>query len=210
MYFTDCPTNVTVEILTSSGSWEAARNQITAPPTCVPNDVLTVRFDPVKTQKLRLVLSRNKQANRFVGMTEVEIWAPWPQVTEDGVYEAEDGYILQANIHDANTASGGSYVGQIDASEASVEFTGVWVEESKEYEVRVYYSNGIPEDATMTVSANNVHTQTTTFLPTINGWGQFDSNTYVSLQIPLLRGNNAIIFKHGTNFVELDKIKVFT
>lgn len=207
---TDCPTNITVEILTASGSWEEALNQVTSPPTCVPNDVYTIRFDPVKTQKLRLVLSRNKQDNWFVGMTEVEIWAPWPQVAEQGVYEAEDGYITRANILASDTASGGSYVGQIDDNEASVEFTGVWVEESKEYEVRVYYSNGVPEEASLIITANNVHAQTATFLPTLNGWGHFDSNTYVTLRLPLIRGNNAIIFKHQDNFVELDKIKVFT
>ncbi len=143
-------------------------------------------------------------------MTEVEIWAPWPQVSENGVYEAEDGFITNGNILAATSASGGSYVGQLDTSDAAVEFTGVWVEESKEYEVRVYYSNGVQEEATMIITANNVHIQTPTFLPTLNGWGQFDSNTYLTLRIPLLRGNNAIIFKHGDNYVELDKIKVFT
>lgn len=206
---TDCHANVTVEVLTSSGSWELAQNQYTTPPVCLPNDVQTIHFDPVKTQKLRLFFTRNTEDNWFVGMTEVEIWAPWPQVSEEGVYEAEDGFITRGNILASTTASGGSYVGQLDESDASVEFTGVWVEESKEYEVRVYYSNGIQEEASMIITTNNVHVQHASFLPTLNGWGQFDSNTYLTLRIPLLRGNNAIIFKHQDNYVELDKIKVF-
>ncbi|CAL8125673.1 unnamed protein product [Orchesella dallaii] len=201
----DCPTNVTVEFLSPSGNWEQVLNQEKTPSTCVPNDLLTIQFDPVKTQKIRLLFSR---ANYFVGMTEVEIWAPWPQVSEEGTYEAEDGYITNANILAAQTASGGSYVGQIDAPDASVEFTGIWIEEANEYEVRVYYSNGIQEQATMNIRANNVNTQDATFPPTVNGWGQFDSNTFVTVSIPLLRGNNAVVFKHGDNFVELDKIVV--
>jgi len=205
MYSIDCPTNMTVEILTPSGNWEQTRNQATSPAVCVPNDVHTIRFDPVKTQKVRLVFTRAKY---YVGITELEIWAPWGQVSEEGVYEAEDGYISNANIREASTASGGSYVGQIDAPDAFVEFTGVWVEESKEYDVRVYYSNGIQDEATMTISANNVHNQVELFPPTVNGWENFDENTYVTLRLPLLRGNNAIIFKHGDNFVELDKILV--
>lgn len=192
--------------MTSSGNWEEAKNQQSTPPACVPNDVLTISFDPVSTQRVRLVFTR--QDNWFVGMTEVEIWAPWPQVSEEGVYEAEDGYLRKANIGASSSASGGSYVGQIDDADASVEFTGVWVEETKEYEVRVYYSNGISDEATMLITANNVHAQEPTFMPTLTGWGQFDPNIYVTLRIPLIRGNNAIIFQHGNNFVELDKIKI--
>ncbi|ODN03661.1 Beta-L-arabinobiosidase [Orchesella cincta] len=190
----DCPTSIRVEYMSSRDpeNWEQARNQVSTPAVCVPNDVITIRFDPVKVEKIRLVFSRNTEDNWFVGMTEVEIWAPWPQVEEEGTYEAEDGYIVNANIRAAQSASGGSFVGQIDANDASVEFTGVWVEESKEYDVQVYYSNG-EDEATMSVSANNVNTQEGFFPPTINGWGQFDSNTFVTLRIPLLRGNNAIM-----------------
>ncbi|ODM90461.1 Beta-L-arabinobiosidase [Orchesella cincta] len=205
----DCPKNVSVEILSSSsGEWEQARNQASTPPSCLPNDVLTIHFDPVKTQKVRLVFARNLEDNWFVGMTEVEVWAPWPQVDEEGIYEAEDGYITNANIRAADSASGGSYVAQIDANDASVEFTGVWVKQAGEYEVKVYYSNGIQEEARMSIRINNIHTVEATFPPTVNGWGNFDQNTFVSLRLSLLRGNNVLIFKHGDNFAELDKIMV--
>lgn len=174
-----------------------------------------IRFDPVKSQKLRLVFTRNRQENWFVGMTEVEIWAPWPQVSEKekGVYEAEDGYITGgANIFASDTASGGSYVGQVENNndEFSVEFTGVWVEESGDYQVRIYYSNGVEEEASLVIAANNVHTQTATFLPTRNEWGHFDDSTYVTVVLNLIRGNNVIIFKQQEKRVELDKIRVFT
>ncbi|ODM95227.1 Beta-L-arabinobiosidase [Orchesella cincta] len=204
----DCPERVTIEVLSASGSWEQAQNQSSTPSVCVPSDILTIHFDPVKTQKVRISFHRNVQENLWAGMTEVEIWAPWPQVDEEGTYEAEDGYLINAAITASDTASGGSYVGQIEADDAIVEFTGVWVEEAKEYDVQVYYSNGVQQEATLNLSINNVKTQVATFPPTINGWGQFDQNTYVVLRIPLLRGNNAIIFKHGDNLVELDKIRV--
>ncbi|ODM98341.1 Beta-L-arabinobiosidase [Orchesella cincta] len=204
----DCPTNVTVEILSSTGNWALAQNQVSTPSVCIPNDVLTIHFDPVQTQKVRVVFARNQEENWFVGITELEIWAPWPQVSEEGIYEAEDGFLTNAKIGASETASSGSYVGEIDAEDASVEVAGIWVDESKEYEVRVYYSNGMEEQATMNVTTNNVNRQVVTFPPTVNGWGNFDSNTFVSLRIPLQRGNNAIIFKHGSYYAELDKIMV--
>ncbi|CAL8085948.1 unnamed protein product [Orchesella dallaii] len=204
----DCPTNVTVEILSASGSWTQAQNQVSTPSLCVPNDVLTIHFDSVQTQKVRVTFSRNKEENWFVGITELEIWGPWPwpQVEEKGTYEAEDGYLTNAKIGSSQTASGGSYVGEIDAENASVEFAGVWVDETKEYDVRVYYSNAMVEEATMNVTTNNINRQIASFPHTVNGWGQFDSNTFVTLRIPLQRGNNAIIFKHGSYYAELDKI----
>ncbi|CAL8144772.1 unnamed protein product [Orchesella dallaii] len=204
----DCPASVTIEVLSPSGNWTQAENQTSTPAVCVPNDILTIHFTPVQTQKVRILFHRNVQENWWAGMTEVEIWAPWPQVEEEGTYEAEDGYLINAVITAGETASGGSYVGQIEADDASVEFTGVWVDEEMEYEVQVYYSNGVQQEATMNVTINNVNTQVASFPPTINGWGQFDQNTFVTLRIPLLRGNNVIIFKHADNLVELDKIKV--
>lgn len=135
----------------------------------------------------------------------MEVWAPWPQ-TNDQSYEAEDGYLNDANIRESSTASGGSYVGQIDDDRAFVEFTGVWMETPGQYNVQVYYANG-GSVATMNVRVNNIHMSSAIFPPT-GFWGRFSQDNYITISVPLLRGNNVLIFQHGTNFVELDKIVV--
>lgn len=200
----DCFKSVTVEVQ-SGGNWVAVENQVSNPSTCIPNDVNIVQFNSVRTQKVRLVFTRDVANNYFVGLTEMEIWAPWPQAN-DGSYEAEDGYLRNANIHSTDSASGDSYVGQIDGDDASVEFTGVWIETPGEYDIKVFYANG-GDASTMNIVVNNIVRLSPSFPPT-GGWGQFNPNNFITVKVPLLRGNNVIIFNHGQNFAELDKIEV--
>jgi len=202
----DCPTNIVVEYLNGT-VWTKAENQVTTTGVCVPNDVMKIEFTPVTIQKVRVVFERNEANNTFVGLTELEIWAPWPQ-SVDGIYEAEDGLLRDANIHESNTASGGSFVGQIDGSEASIEFTGVWVDQDKTYSVQIYYTNAENNVARMNLTTNSIHVQDVAFPGTATVWGEFDPNNFVTVQVPLRRGNNVFILKHGVNFAELDKINV--
>ncbi|ODM89207.1 Beta-L-arabinobiosidase [Orchesella cincta] len=137
----DCPTNVTVEILSSTGNWTLAQNQVSTPSVCIPNDVLTIHFDPVQP-KSQGGLARNQEENWFVGITELEIWAPGHKFQKKESMKLKDGFLTNAKIGASETAKC-SYVGEIDAEDASVEVAGIWVDESKEYEVRfLFQRNG--------------------------------------------------------------------
>lgn len=175
------------------------------PPTCINNDVNIVEFTPVRTQMLRIVFTRDEVNNHFIGLTEMEVWAPWPLANDDS-YEAEDGWLNEANIRESFSASGGSYVGQIDDESAFVEFTGVWIESSGYYNIQVHYANG-ESDATMNVRINNIFTTVASF-PKTGYWGHFSPENYITFSVYLLRGNNVLVFQHGINFVELDKITI--
>lgn len=154
---------------------------------------------------LRIVFTRDEVRNHFIGLTEMEVWAPWPQAN-DGIYEAEDGWMNHANIMESSSASGGSYVRQVYGESSFVEFTGVWADTAGEYNIHVYYANG-ESDATLSVCINNIYTTYATF-PTIGYWGQFTPDNYITFSAPLLRGNNVLLFQNGINFVELDKITI--
>lgn len=201
----DCFKSIIVEVFDGQ-NWVPVQNQVSIPLQCINNDVNIVEFTPVRTRMLRIVFTRDEAQNHFVGLTEMEVWAAWP-LSNDGSYEAEDGWLNDVNIRESASASGGSYVGQIDDEFAFVEFTGVWVETSAYYNIQVYYSNGGQLDATMSVRINNIHRYVATF-PDTGHWGYFSQQNYITLEVYLLRGNNVLVFQHRTNFVELDKISI--
>jgi len=142
-----------------------------------------------------------------VGITEIEIWAPFPQTPNVGEYEAEDGYVVNAPIFASADASGGSYVGQLLEEGALLEFTGLWAKENGEYKVEVFFANGYESAATMSIISNNIFSESITFHPT-GSWGFFDEATYVEFRVPFVRGNNNIIFRSAVNSIEFDKIRV--
>jgi len=138
----------------------------------------------------------------------MEVWAEWPQTPTPDTYEAEDGVITNAIIESSPTASGKSFVGGIDSKTANVEFSGVWNPSTENAKLRVYYANGEGKPATQTLHVNSIHTITIHFPVTKAGWGHFADDAYVELTVPLLYGNNVLIFEHAENFAELDKISI--
>lgn len=184
-------------------NWVPVTNQQSIPSTCANNDVNIVEFTPIRTRMVRIVFSRNEDRNHFVGLTEMEIWTPR---TDDSNYEAEDGWIINGNIMESSSASGGSYVSRLIDGNSFVEFTGVWVDSAGDYDIQVYYANG-ESVAAMNVRVNNIHTNIAIF-PTTGSWSEFSRENYVTINVPLLRGNNVLVFHSGINFVELDKIVV--
>ena len=189
-------------------NWIDAENQETNPPTCIPNNINTIKFTPVKTQKVRIEFSRDLENDYYVGVTEIEIWATFPQTPKPNVYEAEDAFITGASIKESLSASSGSFVGEIDGETSMVEFFGIWVDAAGGYNIRVFYANAGNSDATMNVTINRNHAEVLAFEPTNSSWGNFDDNIYFNYTVPLLRGNNNIVFKHGVNYAELDKIQI--
>lgn len=189
----------------NGAEWRVADNQISTPHICSPNDVNIITFTPVSTEMIRVVFTRDFENDYYVGLTEFEIWAPWPQVSESSTYEAEDGLVTEANLSASKTASGGSYVSQIDNDQSSVEITGIWVDSPGSYFVNVYYANGLEHPATHKLTVNNDYDIQVIYEPT-RGWGIFEN--FVTVPVTLLRGNNALLFRKGDNFSELDRIQI--
>lgn len=81
-----------------NGQWVSVQNLTTVPEKCSPNDVNTLKFNPVTTQQVRVVFQRDVSNDHYVGVTELEIWAPWPQGADVNVYEAEDGLVVGAEV----------------------------------------------------------------------------------------------------------------
>jgi len=192
----------------ASKTWTDAASQVHKPAECSPNDVNTITFTAVKTEQVRVMFTRNSAKGYYVGFTEIEIWSSFPQSGEN-VYEAEDGVITKAGIRAAATASSGAYVGSIDASDASVEFAGIWSANEGNQKIRVFYDTNAT--STQRLIVNNIHTITVNYAKNSDAWGVFNTtNNYVEVTAPLLKGNNLLLFRHGTNYVELDKIQVMT
>jgi hypothetical protein len=74
--------------MVGNNTWTPIPNAIFNPAVCVPNNIMTVDFPTLKTQQVRFLFKGNKAQGTFVGISEIEIWAPWPQGPV-GYYEAE-------------------------------------------------------------------------------------------------------------------------
>lgn len=185
--------------------WRVAKNQISTPEICSPNDVNIISFTPVSTEMIRVVFTRDVENDHYVGLTEFEIWAPWPQVAENNTYEAEDGLVTRAHIVASKTASGGSFVSQHVTDQSSVEITGIWVDSPGLYSINIYYANGLQKPATHKLTVNNDREIEVIYEPT-RGWGIFES--FVTVRVFLLRGNNALLFNKGDNVLEFDRIQI--
>jgi hypothetical protein len=179
-------------------------DQTFSPVECVPNDIWTVDFSPISTQQLRVLFTNNIEKRTWVGITELQIWAVWPQSSEEGLYEAEDGLLgNQIGMYANPTASGGSYVGQINNSDAWVEFPGVWADFAGDYTLSILYSNAAFAPAMLNMTINNFHKEETTFPPTGGSWAE------IEVEVPLWRGNNVVIFNHiDKGAINLDMIKI--
>jgi len=204
---TECPTKMNVQYH-DSNVWKDAQNQVFSPPQCAGNDINKITFNAVKTQQIRVVFTRNKAKDYYVGITEFEVWAEWPQTPSANVYEAEDGVITDALMELSANASGNSYVGLIDKSSSSVEFSGIHSETSGNYKLRAYYANGSPTESIQIIQINNLHNVTIKYPRTKSNWGYFNESNFAEIDVPLLRGNNVLIFHHSIGYADLDKINI--
>ncbi|XP_054152490.1 beta-L-arabinobiosidase-like [Oppia nitens] len=205
---TDCPTKMVIQYYTANNEWKDVDNQMSYPSQCSPNDKNIITFKAIKTSQIRVVFTRNVGKDYYVGITELEVWAKWPQTSSPNIYEAEDGMVYNALIERSSTASGQSYVGLIDKKDSAVEFSGVYVSKTKDYKLRVFYANAENQDSTHHLVVNNLHTLAVAYKPSGAGWGHFSDNTYVDLTVPLLYGNNVLRFEYSVNHSELDKIQL--
>ncbi len=204
---TECPTKMVVQYHDGS-DWKDAQNQVSHPAHCSGNDLNEISFNAVKTREIRVVFTRNTAKNYYVGITELEVWAEWPQTLHPNIYEAEDGIITDALMETSATASGNSFVGLIDKKSSNVEMSGIHSKTSGNLKIKVFYANANSTDAKQIVAVNNLHTVTITYPPTKLGWGHFDEHNFAEVTVPLLKGRNVLIFHHDIGFAELDKIEV--
>ena len=207
---TDCPTKMNVQYMNEKNEWTDAQNQKPVPEKCSPNDLNRIHFSPVKTSQLRVVFTRNVAKNYYVGITELEVWAEWPQTPSPNIYEVEDGIITDAMMERSATASGHSYVGLIDKKDSNVELSGIYAQKSGDHKVRVFYANGDKQPSTQNLVVNNLHTVVVHYPPTAGGWGHFSDKAFVEVTVPLLYGNNVLQFFHAQGFAELDKIEIIS
>ncbi len=204
---TECPTKMVVQYHDGS-DWKDAQNQVSHPAHCSGNDLNEISFHAVKTREIRVVFTRNTAKNYYVGITELEVWAEWPQTPHPNIYEAEDGIITDALMETSATASGNSFVGLIDKKTSNVEMSGIHSKTSGNFKIKVFYANANSTDAKQIVAVNNLHTVVVTYPPTKLGWGHFDEHNFAEVTVPFLKGRNVLIFHHDIGFAELDKIEV--
>jgi hypothetical protein len=204
---TDCPTKMNVQYHDGT-SWKDAEKQVSTPAQCAADDINKISFSPVKTKQIRVEFTRDKAKNHYVGITEFEVWAEWPQTPSPDIYEVEDGVLTDAKIESSVTASGNAFVGGIDSQNANVELGGIYSPTTGDVKLRIYYANGEGKPGTQNLEINNLHTVKVNYPVTKNGWGHFDEKNFVEITVPLLRGNNVLIFRHAQNFAELDKIQL--
>jgi len=205
---TECPTKMNVQYHDGT-DWKDVQNQVFDPVICSGNDRNVINFKAVNTRQIRVVFTRNKAKNYYVGITEFEVWGEWPQTSSPNTYEAEDAIIHDALVESSTTASGHSYVGMIDKPSSIVEFSGIYSESAGTYTLRIHYANANSTDSKQRIHVNyHLFDNVVKYPLSKHGWGHFDDQTFVEIKVPLLRGNNVIYFYHSVGFAELDKIQV--
>jgi hypothetical protein len=126
----------------------------------------------------------------------------------DGIYEAENAALSDCTTYtDSSTASGGQYVGGINNSDSYVQFNNVNAQTAGMYDIEVRYVNGSGQDGTHSLSVNGGTAQQISY-PVTSGWGSTNDWNTIIIRVSLNEGNNTLRFSKGSNYVELDYIKV--
>lgn len=119
--------------------------------------------------------------------------------------EAEQAVIANATRWTSDSASNGSYIGQIDLATSSVTFT-VDAPGAGTYPVKVFYANATGASSTHQLFVNGASTPQTVTYPATSAWGQFSAQQFVTVQVAMRAGSNTLKFQKGTGYAELDKI----
>ncbi|KZE39554.1 RICIN domain-containing protein [Microbacterium sp. T32] len=119
-------------------------------------------------------------------------------------YEAEKATLTDASIVTHPQAANGQKVGNINNSGSAVQFT-VRVPAAGTYTLDVRYDNGYGSTATHNVSVNGGTSSTISYPPTVD-WGRY---AWAQKTVTLNAGVNTIRFGKGTNFAELDTLRVW-
>lgn len=177
--------------------WNSTSNQARRPAT--PADGLNVTtFDAVNTSSIRVFFNHRGNAV-YSGVTEMVVIRP--------VYEAEEASITHADIRQSSSAASGYYVGGIDYGDSSITFSDVYVATTSNYNLNIYYANGTSAATVHNLAINGGSSISVSYPPTGN-WGQFSSSNVVTISVPLQAGVNTLTFTKGTNWAELDSIRL--
>ncbi len=124
--------------------------------------------------------------------------------------EAENATINGGAVYTSGYASSGAYVGTIDNSTSYVQFT-VNVPTTKAYTMEIGYANGGTANSTHSLSINGGTATAVTYAPT-GGWTNACPNMgyrkTITRTVNLNAGSNTVRFTKGTNYAELDYIKL--
>ena len=122
-------------------------------------------------------------------------------------YQAESAATVGGDVRTSATASGGSYVGGLDATGDYVTFT-VSAPAAGEYRAAVSYANATAGLSTLAMSVNGSLKATVPF-PRTPAWGTFSRNI-VTIPVALNSGSNTIRLAKPADggFVELDSLSL--
>jgi hypothetical protein len=120
-------------------------------------------------------------------------------------YEAENALVNKATVFTGSTASGGKYVGGIDATGSYVEFQNVMATYSGEHIVRIYVSNA-GSFATHKIWVNGIFVGLLEHSDT-GPWGAFSANAN-DAYVKLNKGANTIRIQQNANSAEIDFIEL--
>lgn len=119
-------------------------------------------------------------------------------------YEAEKATVTDAAVVVHPQAANGQKIGNINNSGSAVQFT-VRVPSAGTYTLDVRYANGYGSTASHTVSVNGGSASSISYPPTVD-WGRY---AWAQKTVTLNAGANTIRFGKGTNFAELDTLRVW-
>lgn len=119
-------------------------------------------------------------------------------------YEAEKATVTDASVVTHPQAANGQKIGNINNTGSAVQFT-VRVPAAGTYTLDVRYDNGYGSAATHNVSVNGGTSSTISYPPTVD-WGRY---AWAQKTVTLTAGVNTIRFGKGTNFAELDTLRVW-
>ncbi|MCO7127480.1 hypothetical protein NIE88_17110 [Sporolactobacillus shoreicorticis] len=124
--------------------------------------------------------------------------------------EAEDATVSNGKIYSGSYASGGAYVGSLDAQGSFVQFN-VSVPRSGDYTMQIGYANGTADNSEDQLLINQNSIQKVTFPPT-GGWIHAVPNSGTrktrELNVHLQAGENTITLQKSVNYAEIDYIRL--
>ncbi|WJL97046.1 ADP-ribosylglycohydrolase family protein [Microbacterium sp. ET2] len=122
-------------------------------------------------------------------------------------YEAEDASIAGGDVRTGGSASGGEYVGGLDAAGNYVQFA-VSATQAGEQRLLIHYANGTGGFSATQLAVNGTTTARIP-LPRTAGWGSFSRNT-VAVPVDLNAGSNTIRLTKPADgsYAEIDRIEL--
>lgn len=123
-------------------------------------------------------------------------------------YEAETAKINKGIVYSSTLASGGKYIGGLDADDSYIEFNNVSAKYKGEYLVRINYANGGDARSMHRLTVNGKDLGNAEY-PDTGPWGTFSENILEAF-VRLNPGINTIRLRKSSLSAEIDYIEVLS